>query len=225
MRGDRGHLPVQLPGAAGPAQARPGAGRRERGRLEAGPEHAADRPRPGRLLHRRRPAQRRPVGAHGSGRSPRQRAGQRPEGAQGLVHGVHRDGRAHHPRGRGQEAVTGAWRVQPGGDTPRCRHRARGGRNRGRRLRERRAGMHLGSARDRPPEDQRRLPRRACPQGRGHRHRRPALPGDRDGHADQRGRGRASPCGDRPGEGRWRADPDRRRTGRRHGGPGGCRRR
>ena len=81
----------------------------------------------------------------------------------------------HHPGRRDQEAVPGAGLLLPGGGAARRRHRARGGRGRGRRVRQRRPGLHLRAARHHPPRDPRRLPRRAGAQGGGHPHRRPAV--------------------------------------------------
>ena len=74
-------------------------------------------------------------------------------------------------------------------------------RGRGRRLRQRRPGLHLRAAGHHPPGHRGGLPRRAGAQGGGHPHRRPAFRGDHHGHADHRrggraGRGLDPPCRD-----------------------------
>ena len=95
---------------------------------------------------------------------------------------------------------------------------------RGRRLRERRAGLHLDPARDRRPPRLRRLRRRARAEGRGDRvgrpvRRRHAAVGD-----DHRARGRPRRELDRRG-GRRRRPRRRRRRPRRGGARGDGRRR
>ena len=131
LRRRRRHHPVQLPVAAGPAQARARTGRRQRRRAQASPHHPADRAGAGRLLRRRRPARGRAVGAHRPRRRAGRRAGHRPAGPQDLLHRLDRHRRAHHPHGRGEEAVAGAGRLLPGGRA--ARRRPRAGRERGRR--------------------------------------------------------------------------------------------
>ena len=69
-------------------------------------------------------------------------------------------GQQDHAAGRGEEAVPGAGRVLPGGRPPGCRRRRRRSGCRDRRLRERRAGVHLGAAGDHASHDRDGLPGR-----------------------------------------------------------------
>ena len=121
-RGRRDH-PVQLPGAAGAAQAGTRAGRGQRGRPQARPDHPADRARAGAVLRGRRVAGGRAVGAHRTRRRAGRCAGQRPAGQQDLVHRVHRRRHPHHETGRGEEAVAGAGCLLPGRRAAGRRHR------------------------------------------------------------------------------------------------------
>ena len=133
----------------------PGAGGRERGRPQAGPQHPADRTGAGGLLRRRRSARGRAVGADRPGWRARRPAGGRPAGAEGVVHRLDRHRRAHRGPGRGEEAVAGARRVLPGRDHAGRRPGAGVERGRPGRFRQRRPGLHLGAAGDRASGDQR----------------------------------------------------------------------
>ena len=125
-----GDHPVQLPGSAGAAQGRAGAGGRQRGRPQARRAHAAHGAGAGRLLPRRRPARTRVLSVvTGHGSEIGDALVGRPAGAQGVVHGVDGGRRADRAARRGQEALAGAGRLVPGdhpaGRGPRPGRRAR----------------------------------------------------------------------------------------------------
>ena len=110
--------------------------------------------------------------------------------------------------------------LELGGNAPLVvlrRRRRRGGRRAdgGRRLRQRRSGVHLDPARDRRAPGLRRLPRRAGAAGRRDRDRRPARRRDPAVGDDHRARGRAGSELDRGGRRRRRPRPGRRRARRR----------
>ena len=120
-----------------------------------------------RALRRRRAARGRASVLTGPGGELGDALVSRPARPQDLLHGVDGGRRAHHPAGRRQEAVARARCLLPRRDPAGRRHRGRGRRGRRRRLHQRRPGVHLGAARDHPPCDPRRLPRRPRAEGRG----------------------------------------------------------
>ena len=141
------HHAVQLSAAAGLAQDRARACRRQRRRAQAGPPDAADGPEARRDPARGRARAGGHLVPHRPGRRARERARERSARAQDQLHRQHRDRRRDRPQRGREEAVARAGRELPGRDPARRRHRARGPGGRARRLRQRRAGLHLGPAR------------------------------------------------------------------------------
>ena len=192
--GDRRDLPrasgrrrrdraVELPDADRRLGFRPGAGRREHGRAEAGRDHPADRDADRGAGARGRSPRRR---VHGAAR---QRLGRRPAvrhppaRAQGLLHRLHRGRQADHGRlRRPGEAGDARARRQEREHRVRGRRR-REGRGHGavRRLRQRRPGLLRALADPRRAVGVRRV--RRPPRDRGPRHegRRPGAGRQRDG--------------------------------------------
>ena len=205
--------PVGVVGAIAPwnvplfiavGQARPRAGGRLHGGVQAGTRDAARRVPAGRDLRRGRPARGRPLGRPGrpgGRRAPRHPSRRRQDLVHRLVGRGQADRRAVRRAAQALHARAGR---EVGGDHPRRRRPRRDhGEPAAERHHEQRAGVHRPDPHPRPAEPLRRGGRGPGRAGQGHDGRGPARPGDRGRPARRRppARPRRGLPAQRPGRG------------------------